>query len=83
LVIKCPINTLLQNPCLILNYLVSLPFKILGEVGFNQKKMENSFVGKLTKALFYLVTLLAGLLTILEKLGYLSWFKTFVIHVYK
>ena len=38
---------------LFIDYLVSLPFETLGKVGFNQKKIEASFVGKLIKCILY------------------------------
>lgn len=60
---------------LILNFLVSLPFQILGRVGFNQEKMENSVVGKAIKGTLYLITVFSAFLTIVEKLGYLQWVK--------
>lgn len=75
------INSLLRtiNPFywlyIIIDYITSLPFVILGKVGFNQKKIEDSFTGKLIKAIISLIIVFASFLTILEKLGYLDWFK--------
>lgn len=75
------INSLLRtiNPFywlyIIIDYITSLPFVILGKVGFNQKKIEGSFTGKLIKAIISLIIVFASFLTILEKLGYLDWFK--------
>jgi hypothetical protein len=63
---------------LILDYIMSIPFYILGKVGFNQDKLEQSFLGKLIKGLLYLITVFAALLTVLEKLGYLEWFKKLI-----
>jgi len=63
---------------LILEYIMSIPFYILGRVGFNQDKLEQSFWGRLIKGLFYLITVLAAFLTALEKLGYLEWFKKLI-----
>ena len=63
---------------LILDYIMSIPFYILGKVGFNQDKLEQSFWGKLIKGLLYLITVFAALLTVLEKLGYLEWFKKLI-----
>jgi len=57
---------------------MSIPFYILGKVGFNQDKLEQSFLGKLIKGLLYLITVFAALLTVLEKLGYLEWFKKLI-----
>jgi hypothetical protein len=60
---------------LILDYVVRLPFFILGRVGFNQRKLEGSFVGKVIKTILYLITVAASFLTIFEKLDLLDWFK--------
>jgi len=62
----------------IIDFIVNIPFKILGKVGFNQEKLEGSFFGKLTKGTLYLMTVFAAFLTILEKLGYLEWFKKLI-----
>lgn len=63
---------------LIIDFIVSIPFKILGRVGFDQERLEGSFVGKTVKSILYLITVFAAFLTILEKLGYLEWFKNFL-----
>ena len=58
---------------LIFAYIVSLPFKLLGELGFNQSKIESSILGRSLKAVLYLIGLSASLYTILPpmiKLGY-------------
>ena len=58
---------------LIFAYVVSLPFKLLGELGFNQSKIESSVMGRGVKVLLYLITLIASLYTILPpmiKSGY-------------
>jgi len=53
-------------------WLVSLPFKFLGTIGFSQKKAENSLIGKMFKRFLYFITALASLLTILNLLGILD-----------
>ena len=63
---------------LILDYIASIPFVILGRVGFNQKKIEGSLVGKIIKAIFYLITVFAAFLTVLEKIGCLERFKSLI-----
>jgi len=63
---------------LIIDFIVSIPFRILGRVGFDQEKLEGSFIGKIVKGILYLVSVFAAFLTILEKLGYLEWFKSFL-----
>jgi len=65
---------------LFVDYLVGLPFETLGKAGFNQKKIEASFAGKLIKCILYVFSsiLLAvfGYVIIytLVKAGYLPTF---------
>ncbi len=40
---------------LILDYIVSLPFKFVGKMGFNQSRIESSIVGRIVKGIFYLI----------------------------
>lgn len=56
---------------LVFEYIARLPFKIIGKMGFDQEKAESSFIGKIVKGIFYVITVLAALLTILNLLGYL------------
>jgi len=64
---------------LIIDYITSLPFVILGQIGFNRGKIEGSFIGKISKAIFNLIIVFASLLTILEKLGYLDYLKNLIL----
>jgi hypothetical protein len=64
---------------LIINYITSLPFVILGQIGFNRGKIEGSFIGKISKAIFNLIIVFAAFLTILEKLGYLDYLKNLIL----
>jgi len=63
---------------LLIDSLVNLPFETLGRVGFNQKKIETSFAGKLLKYIFYVVYYLIlavvahVFINFLIKEGYLS-----------
>lgn len=63
---------------LLIDCLVGLPFEALGKVGFNQNKIEASFVGKLFKYAFYVIsylslTVLAHIfISALIKAGYLT-----------
>lgn len=51
--------------------LLSLPFNVLGAVGFGDpREMERSVIGKLFKAVEVLVVFLAALLTVLSLLGF-------------
>jgi len=56
----------------ILEFVVSIPFKILGYAGLDQERIESSLFGRLIKAILYLITAFAAFLTILDKLGYLE-----------
>jgi len=44
---------------LLIDSLVSLPFEALGKVGFNQNRIEVSFMGKLFKYVFYIISYLS------------------------
>lgn len=78
------LNALLRtiNPLfwlgLILDYIVSLPFKVIGKIGFDQKKIESSIMGKFIKGALYLIMVLAAFLTVLEKIGYLEEFISLI-----
>lgn len=60
---------------LVLDYTVSLPFKILGKFGLNQEKIEDSALGKMIKGILYLILVVAAFLEILDKLGFLASFN--------
>lgn len=78
---KARIRTL--NPLfwlfLLLEFLVSIPFRLLGAAGFSRSRMESSFLGRLFKAALYLITALVGctwtVVQILDKLGHLDLAK--------
>ena len=44
---------------LFIDWVVSLPFETLGKVGFNQNEIEASFMGKLFKYVFYVISYLS------------------------
>jgi hypothetical protein len=60
-------------------WLIGAPFRLLGAAGFNAVAVEQSFAGKLAKALWGLViglvTIVSGLLTILASLGFHTGWK--------
>ena len=64
---------------LLIDCIVSLPFEALGKAGFNQNRIEISFIGKLFKCIFYIISYLfltlLGRIFIgsLTKAGYLDW----------
>ena len=63
-----------------LSLVASLPFKLLGSVGFNQEKLETSRIGRFVKEVFQIVIAIASLLYIAQFLGereaVLSWLKS-------
>lgn len=63
---------------LLLDFLVSIPFKLLGLTGFDQSKMENSLIGRMFKLVSTVLICAATFLTILEKLGYIETFKGWI-----
>lgn len=60
---------------LVFRYISQAPFKILGEVGFNKNKIEESIFGRVIKLFLYLIVVFASFLTILEILDLVDWFK--------
>lgn len=63
---------------LILGYIASFPFFLIGQMGFNRAKAESSIVGRITKGIVSLIAALAGILTILSLLGYIEPVKVFI-----
>lgn len=61
---------------LAIDFLASVPFKILEIAGFNAKETENSLVGKIVKSAIGFIIVFAAFLTVLEKLGWLENFKS-------
>lgn len=51
---------------MILGLIVNIPFQLIGKVGFDNTKFENSIIGKLIKILLYIVTVVAAIITILQ-----------------
>lgn len=62
----------------LLIYIARLPFKLIGRIGFDQEKAEQSLIGRILKGILYMITLLASLLTILHLLDLLTPFRNFV-----
>jgi len=81
-------NSLLRtfNPFFWLNllfeYIAGLPLKLIGMIiksfGFDQSRLEKSIIGKTIKGIFYLITIFAAFLTVIEKLGMIENFKLFL-----
>lgn len=74
------------NPFFYLNLIFvcisNLPFLAIGKMGFNRNRAESSLLGRLTKALIYMLSAFASLLTIIEVFGgldkILNWFKIMI-----
>jgi hypothetical protein len=68
------------NPFFWLNnlvvYIVRIPFKIIGRIGFNQEKIETSVLGRIVKAILYAIVVFSAFLTALEKLNLLDSFRS-------
>ena len=58
--------------------IASLPFVLLGRLGFNQNDAETSIIGKLIKTLLYLIQVAAAYLAIADKLGFLERTKKLI-----
>lgn len=49
---------------LVLDYFASLPFTLIGKMGYNQSEIETSSLGKTLKGVVYLVEVLVSILTL-------------------
>jgi hypothetical protein len=54
----------------LLEWIASLPFRLLGRAGFNSARVERSLFGRLFKLLIEAVVVLAALATVLEFVGW-------------
>lgn len=61
----------------VFDWIAELPFLLLGRLGFNQDRIEASFVGRFVKGVLYLVTVIATVIPALQSLGYLDAVKLF------
>ena len=59
----------------IIEFIARIPFFIIGWIGFNQKKVEASLVGKIIKSVVTLITVIAAIVTIAQGLGFIDKFK--------
>lgn len=62
----------------LLDSIASLPFTLLGRLGFNKEKVEDSIWGRIVKGALYLVQVIAALVAALDKLGWLDRVKHFL-----
>lgn len=63
---------------LLLDLIVRFPFVLIERAGFDGQKAESSLIGRAIKAIFYIISLLAALLTVLQLLDYLEPVKEVV-----
>jgi len=57
----------------LLDLIVSAPFKLLRKAGINTKEIEESYIGKIAKFILYVVSLIAGVISIAQPLGWLDY----------
>jgi len=62
----------------ILDYIVDLPFVLVGKLGFNRTKAEASLIGRIFKMIFKTILFLSALAGLLEHLGYLEPCRAFI-----
>ncbi len=62
--------------------IVSFPFYLIQEAGFNSTKMENSFVGKVYKFISSIIIVLASAIVVLNAFGYQDKFVDFVKNIF-
>lgn len=67
---------------LVFDLVARVPFVLIGRAGFNRKKAEESFGGRLIKGAIYIITALASLLTVLQLLDFLEPVKAVVKSVF-
>jgi len=60
----------------LLEFVSSIPFLLLGSLGFDRGRMEASLLGRLLKRLVYLLGLLASFITVLRWIGWLDELET-------
>jgi len=65
----------------IFDYIVDLPFVLIGRLGFNQRKVEASLIGRIFKMIFKTVLFLAALVGLLKHIGYLEPCKAFILEL--
>lgn len=70
------------NPLFWMGHLLSaaarLPFFVLGELGFNRARAEQSAAGKLLKGLIWLIGILGSIATLVEFLGFGTSARTYL-----
>jgi hypothetical protein len=65
----------------VFDYIASLPFVLLGRIGFDRNKAESSALGRMVKGILYLIQVFAAALTILQLLGWLEKFKAILAKI--
>lgn len=68
---------------LVLDLVARIPFVLLGRVGFNRQKAEESLAGRLSKGIIYIITALAALLTVLQLLDCLEPVKAAIKSLFR
>ena len=60
----------------VITWFAHLPFAFMGAAGFNSARVERSVVGRLIKAVFAAVPVVASVLVIANLLGWIDVFKS-------
>lgn len=68
---------------ILFDFILSIPYRILDKLGFNSAEVEKSFIGKIINAVMFLVTLISGLVTIMQGFGWMGVVNDFVIQLVK
>jgi len=63
---------------ILLDFIVSAPFKLLGRAGISTKEIEESNLGKIAKLILYITSLAAGVVSIAQPLGWLDHLKKMI-----
>ena len=61
-----------------LDFIAELPFILIGRIGFDRKKAESSFIGRIVKGFLQLVSFLAASFAVLNYLGYMDAVREFI-----
>jgi hypothetical protein len=67
---------------LVFDFVARIPFVLVGRMGFNRKKAEESLPGRVVKGAVYIITALASILTVLQLLDYLGPVKLAVKNLF-
>ena len=67
---------------LAIEYIASIPFKLISTLGFDSNKIELSRFGRFIKGIFQIIISISAFLTILNLLGLLEKFKNYLFKLF-